>query len=1468
MKNWQSYKDKHSNIEGARASFELDCAKLFKAIYPNKNVRIVRANPGDEGVDILIGNIGFEPIIVIQCKFFLYEISNTQYKQIRESFKTAIESKEFKIKKWILCIPLDLDLKQNKWWIKWKIKKETQYSIDDNFIQLKDGTDLISLFKKHQLYDEVFQEENNILIKNIHQKLNPVFSNLEVENELKNASFHFSALKNYFGDNPHTHIPREEIKRIISWIKNRDFSLKKNVFILEGEKGLGKTVILKDVYDILLDEDINVLGLKADRYFAKNRFELERKIFSNKEISFDSIVEYHQRNGRYLIIIIDQIDALSQALSANREYIYTYSKLISDFSEHPNVKIIISTRTFDLNYDADLKVYNSNNYEILKVGKISPENVKSVLYAFNVENPSKNLIELLAVPNHLEIFCRIPLKEKLSSISITTLKELFDELWIQVILENQDKKLIEILYLLSSKMYEEQKIAIKNVFNNNFLKQLNFLKSNNLIVEEKNKLQFFHQTFYEYTFARQFVENNNSLSEYILQNNQSLYVRNVVKMVIDYLRDFKPKSYNSSLERLIKKPKYKFHLKSLAIASLGFVEEPTIGEKSIFLKYISNHILYLQVFTESIFSKGWLYFLLQKDIPLRLLKYKRHWVVQVLDFLKLTKFLPQKIQNKFNFEIQKFERTNSAKRMLVNNINSSTNIILEYFENSPDILNYTDFISNLLLEVQHWEDFRLLDLFEKFIPYNSKLASQGNFWYYEILGKIYVYHSDFVHEKVRPIIIDSFTSADFSSEFSYEQESLFKKMYDINKVDTFTFFFSCLEELISKSKFEEPYLKIKSPLYDSYYFSETSNNELTNLRDIFIVDLLTNHLKSKIQNIKFIKCFIEEVKNTNSTTILKILFDALNEKPELYRNEIFELIKIVYNKNGFNGYDSHFQYHLRKILSKIFPIFDKEQKGEIAKIILTIKSPYHTYGGNGKRRAYLGSSGKKMLMFLNAIPLNEIEKLKTLKKRRDELLRKFPENIYDTIKTGRSGGFVGPPLSDLIYEKMNFFSWEKSMIYFNRNYNSNRHFLKGGLTEHARKFNEIVKNQPLKYYALVEKIIEENKVEKDYMIAGLEGLIDAKFDVNKVLSNYNKLIRFDLNDFETLQLIWKASYIIKEKKVTDEIINFLIKSALSHSNPKENSEKKDAYNASLNNVRGAAINQIIDCYKQEEYEERIFSTIEKAIYDENFTVKVACLQNLALLNHLNIERAFKIFNQIVNTPDVELLKYSFWSAQYFRNKFYDLMTDYFNKIVSNENLHKNGSSIIILNWINGYENSEIYYQKLVQNSKTAKLESLRVAEANLFTKPIINKVSLKILSQFIDEIDDDFAHSYSTLILRKFKPDNFEEVYSFLQEYTNTILCSKEPKYLLDYLIKCSKIYPIKCLKLYKNIDLTPYPDIQKRGYFNQEPVQLILSIYSSLNNNFEDNNKQISETMNLFDEMLKNQKYRISANRAIQLLK
>jgi hypothetical protein len=163
--------------EGSRGIFEDACAKAFSAKY--KDAFPIECNPGDEGIDVYIGDFS-NPIEVYQCKCFFYTIEEVQKTQIRASFKKAIESKSYKMKKWCLCVPKSLTIDETSWWTTWSNSIAAKHKIE---IELFDETKLLRLIKETDIHLEIFDEEELQLLTEIltiletkEQRLKEIFS--------------------------------------------------------------------------------------------------------------------------------------------------------------------------------------------------------------------------------------------------------------------------------------------------------------------------------------------------------------------------------------------------------------------------------------------------------------------------------------------------------------------------------------------------------------------------------------------------------------------------------------------------------------------------------------------------------------------------------------------------------------------------------------------------------------------------------------------------------------------------------------------------------------------------------------------------------------------------------------------------------------------------------------------------------------------------------------------------------------------------------------------------------------------------------------------------------------------------------------------------------------------------------------------------------------------------------------------
>lgn len=341
-RNWNDFKSLHTNIEGARASFEDACEKLYRRIYPKENVSQISVKQGDGGIDIYVGELGIEPITVIQCKFFLETFEESQKSQIRSSFDTAINSNVYELKEWILCIPRVIDIDESSWWHGWKAKKMQQYHKEKSFIKLVNGNELIDLFKEKKLYNDIFKIEEASKIDAIYKAVVP------------------HKIESQEGADPRTVLFNNYSKKNESFYQVREIdidfinSLKVNNIWIFGNSGKGKTVLINrnlSINDIEycfcdmspititgIEEILEEIVIKAEDKFGLNRNET----INNKIKQISNILSLANKNE--VIIVIDELAVTDKNIL--KQIITTLHQLVVHYSNsnpEGNLKFIIST---------------------------------------------------------------------------------------------------------------------------------------------------------------------------------------------------------------------------------------------------------------------------------------------------------------------------------------------------------------------------------------------------------------------------------------------------------------------------------------------------------------------------------------------------------------------------------------------------------------------------------------------------------------------------------------------------------------------------------------------------------------------------------------------------------------------------------------------------------------------------------------------------------------------------------------------------------------------------------------------------------------------------------------------------------------------------------------------------------------------------------------------------------------------
>ena len=113
-----------AGIDGAHADFEQMLALLVQATCGEAN--LVFANPGDWGIDVLVGDLRGQ-VTIWQAKYFVRGFRGTQEGQVRDAFASALKAASahgYEVARWILCLPSSMDGPATQWWQGWKARQQ------------------------------------------------------------------------------------------------------------------------------------------------------------------------------------------------------------------------------------------------------------------------------------------------------------------------------------------------------------------------------------------------------------------------------------------------------------------------------------------------------------------------------------------------------------------------------------------------------------------------------------------------------------------------------------------------------------------------------------------------------------------------------------------------------------------------------------------------------------------------------------------------------------------------------------------------------------------------------------------------------------------------------------------------------------------------------------------------------------------------------------------------------------------------------------------------------------------------------------------------------------------------------------------------------------------------------------------------------------------------------------------------
>ena len=141
----------------------------------------------------------------------------------------------------------------------------------------------------------------------------------------------------------------------------------------------------------------------------------------------------------------------------------------------------------------------------------------------------------------------------------------------------------ETIAALCDVMSERESLVAPDYALDDRLEAIEAMASEAVVQVQDGEIRFFHESFFDYSFARSFLRTNSDLVRWLESDEQHLFRRSQVRQVLTFLRDResdRPR-YLGTLSALLGHAGIRFHIKKLVLDWLHALPDPTNEEWEI-----------------------------------------------------------------------------------------------------------------------------------------------------------------------------------------------------------------------------------------------------------------------------------------------------------------------------------------------------------------------------------------------------------------------------------------------------------------------------------------------------------------------------------------------------------------------------------------------------------------------------------------------------------------------------------------------------------------------------------------------------------------------------------------------------------------------------------------------------------------------------------------------------------------------
>ena len=366
-------------------------------------------------------------------------------------------------------------------------------------------------------------------------------------------------------------VPHNDVDLLLAKLRDSEG---RQVIVVDGRAGVGKSRVVSSVATALEDVGWFVAFARMDgnaTTLTAARLGVEMGLTESPSVLLEGVA-----GGMPALLVIDQLDAVSTYSGRMPDNFEAVDEAVSEARGVENVKVLLVVRSVDLEADPRLVSLLRDNREVFEthtVDKLDVEDVKTHLgdHGIQVPGSSTATLELLRTPLHFAVFIR--LSDRSRAESSKTLQDLY------AAYTNQIRKEVGrqvghldwagITAALVTHMSDNEVLtAPVHVLDSFDPLEVDALVSESVLVKDETGVAFFHESYFDYRFARAFVADGRDLCSFLVGSGQYLFRRAQTRQVLEYLEGTDRDRFTETVVNLLTADGIRSHLKAVAIRVL------------------------------------------------------------------------------------------------------------------------------------------------------------------------------------------------------------------------------------------------------------------------------------------------------------------------------------------------------------------------------------------------------------------------------------------------------------------------------------------------------------------------------------------------------------------------------------------------------------------------------------------------------------------------------------------------------------------------------------------------------------------------------------------------------------------------------------------------------------------------------------------------------------------------------------